>query len=78
MSKFGSEKILKYVQDWTSVTTNSYTLERHNFESQLCWCLKNCAGKFWNRGNIWYFHNPKDATFFALKWGVKYDKLETS
>lgn len=58
-------KIEAAIADWHVVSTNN---EFYSNENMLVWALKNCQGKFYHRGNKFWFHDKKDATIFALKY----------
>ena len=60
-----NNKIEAAIADWhTIITSNEY----YSNEKMLVWALENCQGKFYHRGNKFWFHNNKDATIFALKY----------
>ena len=58
-------KIEAVIADWHVINTHN---EFYSNEKMLVWALKNCQGKFYHRGNRFWFHNEKDATVFALKY----------
>ena len=59
-------KIEQAIADWHVINTHN---EYYSNENMLVWALKNCQGKFYHRGNRFWFHDEKDATMFALKYG---------
>ena len=60
-----NNKIEAAIADWQTIITNN---EYYSNEKMLVWALKNCQGKFYHRGNKFWFHNEQDATLFALKY----------
>ena len=63
--KYNMNNIEQAVSDWHTVQTKN---EYYSIEVMLVWALKNCQGKFYHRGNRFWFYEHKDATIFALKY----------
>lgn len=59
------DKVTEIIKDWHTVKTVN---EFYSNEKMLVWALQNCQGKFYHRGNRWWFYNEQDATVFALKY----------
>ena len=51
---------------WTRVKLEPMTHEQSAEIDQ--WVTMNIQGDFKNMGLIWVFENPKDASWFLLKW----------
>ena len=58
-------KIEQVISNWHIVDTKN---DYYSQEKMLVWALEKCQGKFYHRGNRFWFHNDKDATIFALKY----------
>jgi hypothetical protein len=51
---------------WTKVVLNPMTWEDSYAVDE--WVSKNVKGNFDTRGLVWIFKDPKDATWFKLRW----------
>jgi len=65
MNNISLNKIEQAISDWYTVDTKN---DYYSNEKMLVWALENCQGKFYHRGNRFWFHNEKDATIFSLKY----------
>jgi len=63
----GSDAIDNVVQNWHKITVKNN--DYYEISVILAWCLENCNYKFWNKGQVFYFYDERDATVFALKYG---------
>lgn len=51
---------------WVKVVLHPMTAE-YGMEVDH-WCETNIKGNFMNRGLVWVFKDPKEATWFTLRW----------
>jgi len=65
MNNMSLNKIEQVISDWHIVETKN---DYYSNEKMLVWALEKCQGKFYHRGNKFWFYEHKDATIFALKY----------
>jgi len=65
MNNMSLTKIEQVISDWHIVETKN---DYYSNEKMLVWALEKCQGKFYHRGNKFWFYEHKDATIFALKY----------
>jgi|TARA_B100002019_G_scaffold287902_1_gene300637 hypothetical protein len=58
--------IRKIIDNWTKIMSKP-----GHQEEFLIWCLEKCNSKFYNRGELWFFADSKDAMMFQLKFSDK-------
>lgn len=51
---------------WTKVILNPMTSETSNEIDQ--WIIDNCRSNHLARGLVWVFEDPKEASWFTLRW----------
>ncbi len=52
--------------NWSKVVLTPMTWEQS--DAVDLWIMKNVKGKHMNRGLVWVFENPAEATWFRMRW----------